>query len=92
MINLISAKTEAEMISAGRPLVENLFGQEAVTNFANSVCDSWALIQEIPEIDTSDEGTKHANKLRKLIAFSIDNKSGALSAHWHFSGAVKIVL
>jgi len=67
MINLISATSESQMTSAGRPLVENLFGSEEVSNFATCVCDCWPFIQEIQDIDTPDEGTRHANRLRKLI-------------------------
>ncbi|KAG5874455.1 hypothetical protein JTB14_011324 [Gonioctena quinquepunctata] len=70
MISLISATSQSEMISAGRPLIETQFGAQAqdVTNFERGVCDCWPKIIKIKHIAV--DASKYADKLRKLIVYT----------------------
>lgn len=68
MIKLISANSCKEIIEAGCQLVENIFGHDKVLEFVNNVTDFWPIIEDIPNIDTTDKGTQYSLKLRTIAA------------------------
>jgi hypothetical protein len=67
MSSLLTASSAETMIDAGRALVETLFGNDSVSEFASSVCDNWPAVEEIPQIDTIDLGAKYSVRLRRLV-------------------------
>ncbi|CAI6364486.1 unnamed protein product [Macrosiphum euphorbiae] len=56
------------MIEAGCQLVENFFGHDKVLELVNNVTDFWSMIEDIPNIDTTDKGTQYSLKLRTIAA------------------------
>lgn len=65
--SFLHATTATEMINSGRSLVEAIFGEEQVSEFANDVCDTWPLIEEI---DISDKGVKMSHRLSNVKSVS----------------------
>ena len=66
MIALLKANTITDMINSGRPLVQSLFGEEAVVEFSSSVCDNWPMITEVQNLEITDSGTEYSYRLRNL--------------------------
>jgi hypothetical protein len=67
MKGVLNAKTCEEMITAGSPLVEDLFPGE-LTNFANSVCEAWEWINELPHLPPeADRGCSLSTRLRQML-------------------------
>lgn len=56
------------MIETGRPLVENIFGQNKILTFVNNVTDFWPIISSIPNIETPDKNAMYSLKLRTIAA------------------------
>lgn len=67
MIKQTSAYSCKEMI-VDCQLVENNFGYNNVSKLFNNVNDFWPVIENIPNIDTTDKWTKYSLKLRTIAA------------------------
>ena len=67
---LCVAGSAAEIISVGENLLSNLFPNE-VSEFADSVCESWPLIDQIPTLPAnSDIGSCTSTRLKKMFVVS----------------------
>ena len=67
---ILKASSPKEIIDASRELVCDLFGEEKLREFTSDVCKSFGQIENIQNIESSDQGTVLTVRLRKMIQVS----------------------
>ena len=67
---ILAAKSPKEIIDASREFVCEVFGESKVREFSSDVCKSFGNIECIKDIESTDEGTVLALRLRKMIDVS----------------------
>ena len=67
---ILKASSPKEIIDASRELVCDLFGEEKLREFTSDVCKSFRQIENIQNIESSDQGTVLTVRLRKMIQVS----------------------
>ena len=67
---ILKGSSPKEIIDASRELVCDLFGEEKLREFTSDVCKSFAQIENIQNIESSDQGTVLTVRLRKMIQVS----------------------
>lgn len=48
----------------------NLVNRERITTLTNDICEQWAVLEDVPTLETSDIGTKYSTKLRQMFVKS----------------------
>lgn len=73
MKNVLTAKSCATLIHHSvnaLKLFTNSEDQEKSTALVSDICEQWPVLRDIPQLETSDIGTKYSNRLRQMFVKS----------------------